>query len=82
MSKIGGVAMVVGFVIIAYLLLLVVMPVLVGVIATSNATMAATSNMSNYPGTAGAFVSAPWGLFFVPGGIGIVAIILILKEKR
>lgn len=81
MGKIGAVIMVVGFVIIVYLILLVAMPILVDTAATANATMDATSNMTNYPGTAGALVSAPWALFFVPGAIGIAAIVIILKKK-
>ena len=80
MGKVGAIIVIVGIVIVAYLFLLVVMPILVDMSLTANATMHATSNMSNYPGTAGALVSSPWVLFFVPGAIGVAAIIFVLKR--
>lgn len=80
MNKLGKIALVSGFVIIAYITLLLIMPVLTDTIVTANATMAASSNMSDYPGTAGFFVSMPWILFFVPAVIGTAAVILILKQ--
>lgn len=81
MSKIGQVVVVVAMVIAAYLFLLVAMPILVDFASTANATMVASSNMSNYPGTASFLISSPWILFFVPGTIGIAAIVIILKKK-
>lgn len=81
MIKIGAVAVVVGLVVVCYLFLLVVMPVVVDMAASANTTMAATSNMTNYPGTSGMLVSVPWVLFFLPGAIGMVVIVLILKTK-
>lgn len=80
MNKIGAVAIIIGVEIFLYLILLVVMPVLTDIIVTSNATMTASSNLSNYPGTQGFFVSQPWILFFVPGAIGIAVIVIILKQ--
>lgn len=80
MNKIGQVAIVVAIVIAAYLLLLVTMPILVDFASTANTTMHAGSNMTNYPGTAEGVVAAPWALFFVPGVIGIFAIVVILKK--
>lgn len=80
MNKIGQVTIVVVVVGILYLLLLAVMPVLTGVAATANATMAATSNMSNYPGASEGLIAAPWVLWFVPGAIGMIAVVVILKQ--
>ena len=80
MSKIGHVMIVVGVVAVAYLLLLVVMPVLADFASTANTTMAASSNMSNYPGMQEATLSTPWIMFFVPGVIGMVVIVVILKQ--
>jgi len=81
MNKIGQVIAVVVLVIAAYLLLIVVMPVLSDITTSTNTTMQASSNMSNYPGTAEAVVAAPWALFFVPAVIGMAAVILILKHR-
>lgn len=80
MNKLGAVAIVVGVVIAAYLLLMVAMPVLVESVSTANVTMHATSNMSAYPGVAEMTVATPWIMFFVPGTIGIIVIVVILKK--
>ena len=80
MSKIGPVVVVIVLVAIAYILLLVVMPLVAEIASTANVTMAASSNMSNYPGTQDTMLSAPWALFFVPGVVGIIAIVIILKR--
>lgn len=82
MNKLGTVAMIVGFVIVAYLFLLVAMPVITDAVSTANTTMAATSNMSNYPGTQEAVLATPWVLFFVPGVIGIIAVVITLKRPQ
>jgi hypothetical protein len=81
MNKLGTVGIIVGFVIVAYLLLLVFMTVIVDSASSANATMAATSNMSNYPGTAEGIIAAPWILWFVPGVVGMIAIIVVLKKS-
>ena len=80
MNKIGAIVITVAMVIICYLLMLVTVPVMVGLISTANATMVASSNMTNYPGTAGFLTSMPWILWFVPGSLGIVVIIMILRK--
>ncbi len=81
MNKLGAIAIVVAFVIAAYLFLLLVMPVITDIVATSNATMSASSNMSNYPGTSETLVSTPWILFFIPGVVGMVVIVTILRKR-
>ena len=80
MNKLAKVAVVIGLVIILYLVLLVVMPVLNSVISTANATINSTSNLTLYPGGSEILVAAPWFLWFVPGGIGMVVVIFILKQ--
>jgi len=81
MNKIGAVIIVMGAVIAVYLLLLVTMPILVDFASTANTTMAATSNMTNYPGTQEAVLSTPWVLWFAPGVIGMIVVVIILKRK-
>ncbi len=80
MSKIGAVLIVVGVVIAAYLIILITHPVMVDIVATANTTMVASSNMSNYPGTSGMLVSTPWIMFFVPGVVGLIVIVAILRK--
>jgi len=80
MHKIGQVIVVVVVMIAVYLIMLVVMPVIVDVVATANSTMNASSNMSMYPGTSPAVVATPWILWFVPGVIGMIAVVVILKN--
>ena len=81
MNKIGQVILVVVAVSILYLILLVIMPVLTDIASTANATMTASSNLSNYPGSAEGVVAAPWLLWFTPFGIGMIAIVVILKRS-
>jgi len=80
MGKIGQVFIVAVVVTVAYLLLLLTMPTIVDFANTANTTMHASSNMSQYPGTAEAVVSAPWILWFAPGVIGLASIVIILKR--
>jgi len=79
MSKIGQIAIVIGVVIVCYLILLVVMPVVADLISTANTTVTAAT-WANHPGSQGFFIAQPWILFFVPGAIGIAAIIFILRQ--
>lgn len=80
MNKIGAVAIVIFVVIVCYLILLVAMPIVADLASTANATITASSNLTMYPGTQGFLLSTPWIMFFVPGVIGMVAIIIILKQ--
>jgi len=79
MNKVRAIVITIVIVIIVYLLLLVTMPVVSDLASTSNTTMAATSNLTNYPGAAEGVLAAPWVLYFVPGAIGLVVIVFILK---
>ena len=81
MNKVVNVAWIVGIVIIVYLFLLVAMPVISSAVSSGNLTMAATSNMSNYPGTTETMLIMPWILWFVPGVGGIIAVVLVLRQR-
>ena len=81
MQKCGKILVTIGFVIVAYLLLLVVVPFVADISVTANQTLDASSNMSLYPGTSGFLLATPWILFFVPGSIGIIAVIIILRQS-
>ena len=82
MNKIGAVIIVVAVVAVAYILLLLFMPVLVDVVETANTTMAnATANFTTvYPGTGELTVATPWIMLFVPGVIGIIVVVMILRK--
>ena len=79
MNKIGQVILVIVAVIALYLIMLVVMPLVSDMAITANATMDTSSNLSNYPGAAEGVMAAPWVLWFVPGCIGMILIVVILK---
>lgn len=82
MNKIGAVIIVVVVVALAYLFVLLFMPILVDAVATANTTMTeATENFTGvYPGTGELTVATPWIMFFVPGVIGIIVIVMILRK--
>ena len=81
MNKIGSVIIVVCLVIVCYLFMLIVIPgVVVPMVSTANTTIAATSNVSDYPGTTSFLLSIPWILWFVPACIGTVVIVVLLKQ--
>lgn len=79
MNKLGAVLIVIGVMIACYLFLLVVMPVITGIISTANATVSAQT-WANHPGSQGFLQSTPWIMFFVPGTIGIIVIVMILRK--
>lgn len=82
MGKFGTVLLIIIFVVIAYLLVIVAIPFLSDVAVSTNTTMAASSNMSNYPGTSDFLLSIPWIMYFVPAAIGTIAVIITLKGSE
>ncbi len=81
LSKLLLIIAIVGLVTGAYLLLLVVMPVISDLALSANTTMNSTSNMSQYPGTSGFLMSTPWIIIWIPGVLGLVAIIGVLRSN-
>ncbi|MFC1962087.1 hypothetical protein ACFLWN_03480 [Chloroflexota bacterium] len=79
MRKIGLIILTLGITIFAYIFLTLIMPTFITITNTANTTMAATSNMSNYSGTAEALTGSPLWLYFVPAELCGVAIVGILK---
>ena len=49
---------------------------------SANMTMAATANMTNFPGTSEVMVAAPWLLYFVAPVIGIIVIVAALRFNK
>ena len=79
MNKLGAVLLVIIVVSIVYMFMIILMPFLTEIVSTANTTMAATSNMSNYPGSGELLVSTPWILWFVPVSLGTIAIVIIWR---
>lgn len=80
MSKFGQVILVVIGVSILYLLMLVVMPIMVDVASTANATITSDSNPANYPGGTSFLLAIPWICWFVPAILGMALIVFILRD--
>jgi len=78
-KKIMQVLVILGAVLIVYILLTAMMPVLTDAAGTSNATITASSNFTDYPGSQATLLGAPFWLYFAPAGIGIVLIVYVLK---
>lgn len=66
-------------VVVVYLFLLAVMPAITALVNTANTSLSASANMTSFPGTAEAVNSFPWYVWFIPGGVGIAAIIGVLR---
>jgi len=79
MKKVGAIAAVTLVVGLVYLVMLVVIPFLSDITLSVNTTMNASHNMTQYPGTSGFLLSIPLILWFVPGTIGIIVVIAILR---
>lgn len=81
MNKAKAIFITIALIIICNLVLLVTIPgVVVPVIESANATMAATSNMSNYPGTSDFMVASPWLAYLMVNAIGVIVVIMILRR--
>jgi len=80
MRKIGLIVLTLVITVLAYMFLTLVMPTFIDIANTANATMAATSNMSNYPGTAEVMTGSPLWLYFVPAVLCGVVIFGILRS--
>jgi len=69
------------FVAISYLVITVIMPAVNSIVSTANATLVATSNMSNYPGLQPGIETSPLWLYFIPALVGVVIQVIILKRS-
>jgi len=65
-----------------YVVLAIFIKFLADQTVSTNATLAASSNMAAYPGTSGFLLSTPWVLYFVPAIIGIIWLVVILKKRE
>lgn len=81
LGKIGWVMGIWAAIIIVYLVMTAAMPAFNEIIQTTNSTLAATSNLSNYPGLQDSVESAPLWLYVIPAAVGGIATVVVLKRK-
>lgn len=82
LKKIFWIGVVWVAVIFTYIIMTAAMPAFLSIIETTNTTLTATSNMSNYPGLQDSIESAPLWLYLIPAGIGGIITVIILKRSE
>lgn len=80
MNKFGMLAIMWVGIIFAYVILAFSMPVLISITANTTATMAASANMSNFPGTSEGITLFPLLAWFIPGAVGVAATVVALRS--
>ena len=80
-NKIFTLAIIWGAVIFAYLLLGFTMGMHNQIVSDTLTSFNASANMTLFPGTYEAVASAPVWLWFIPGPVGIVVTVIILKRR-
>lgn len=68
-------------IIVVYIMLAFLYPVFTTMASTGDALLVATSNMSNYPGSREVVQTSALWIWFVPGGIGFIATVVVIREK-
>ena len=79
-KKIGAIITIWFLMSMVYVLLTAMMPALTGITGGAATTMAASSNMTNYPGTLEAIQAFPVYVWFIPGGLAFIATVATLKS--
>ena len=80
-KKIGFVVLTWFLVSFCYIIIAAAMPAMVTITTGAATSLSATSNMSNYPGTLQVVQAAPVYLWFIPGGVGLIATVVFLKTN-
>lgn len=81
-KTIGYIALTWFFTIFAYIILAAGMPAFASITNEAATNMQATSNMTNYPGMLAGVQAAPVYVWFIPGGVAIVATLVFLKRQK
>ncbi len=80
MNKIGQVALVVFIMGVLYLILLAVMPVVSDMSIAANTTITASGvAVAEMPGSTSFLLAAPWILWWIPGVMGMIIVVAILR---
>lgn len=77
MNKLFVFGIIWGVIILAYIVLAVAMPAITDITATSAAAMGDTSGL---PGVKEGVQAFPVYVWFIPGGVGIIATVILLKR--
>ena len=80
MKKIGILILMWASISLAYVIIAVSMPTVQSLTDNTATELQATSNMSDYPGTLEAVNSFPLFAWFIPGAVGIVVTVVMLKK--
>lgn len=81
MSKAKAIFGVIIGVIVCYGVLAVFVKFLADQSVTTNQALDVAHNMAQYPGTSGFLLSTPWIMYFVPTVIGIILIVMVLRQE-
>ena len=79
MGKFGVIALVIVGVAMCYLMMLFYMPVINLLVESANATFTAGVE-ARMPGSQSGLVAMPWILWWLPGTLGMVIVVVILKK--
>jgi len=63
-----------------YIILAVCMPAINELVGVSSAALDASANMTQFPGTKEGIETFPVYVFFIPGFVGIVTTVIMLKR--
>jgi uncharacterized membrane protein YfcA len=81
-DKLFGSLWIWGGVIATYIIMAAAMPAINGIITSASAGLAASADMTQFPGTQEAVDSAPAWIWIIPGLVGIVAQCVHLVRNR
>jgi len=81
-NKIFLMAIIWGAVLVAYIMLGLLMPMHQQIMNESLVSFNATANMSHFPGTYDAVASSSVWLWFIPGPVGLVVSVIMLKRRN
>lgn len=83
MNKLGAIILIIIFAATGFWLYnIAASPIIVEQANTANTTIAASGNMTNYPGLGAGLVASPWWLLFAIPVIAVVVIVQRLRNKE
>ena len=80
-NKLITVGIIWASVIVTYLIFAFTIPMYTEIVNDTLVSYNATANMSHFPGTYAATAAAPVYLWFIPGPVGLIATVVVLKRK-
>lgn len=82
MDKIWTLLIIWLFVVVAYIFIGVSLPAISDISDTTSTAMQASGNMTEQPGIQGAVESSPVWIWIIPGFVGIVSTVWLLKWQK